>query len=260
MLTNEQKHEFYENGFIKLENVVPKSMIDAAKKSANCLLGQIADGTVQIAQKSGPKPWKALASKPVITDLLNKRPVYQLCESLMGKGNVQPAKDTQLALRYPTTEADRPLDEPKPLSGHLDLGNVGGPKGGYRRFFTMHAVIYLEDVPEPFSGNYTIWPKSHRFYQDYFQKHGHEVLFDGQPKQPQPTDPVMVTGKAGDVVLAHHQMVHGPAPNTSPHIRYAAIFRVQHVDVEENSRECYIDIWREFPGVRKVVKDAQRVI
>ena len=257
MLTDEQKREFYEIGFIKLENAMPEDVLLPAKKAINHLLGQIVEGVVPVPEKGRARPWKELSQQSVITDLLNNSPVYQLCESLMGTGNVQCAQEAQIALRYPSME--EALDGRDPLKGHLDLGNVGGPKGGYRRFFTMHAVIYLEDVHGPFSGNYTIWPKSHRFYQDYFQKHGHEVLYDGQPKQPQPTDPVMVTGNAGDVVLAHHQMVHGPAPNTSPHVRYAVIFRVQHVDVDKNGRECYLDIWREFPGVHEVVAEAKLV-
>jgi hypothetical protein len=240
MLTSEQKHEFYENGFLKLDNVIPKPMIDAAKKAINHLLGQITEGNVNVAKEGRGKVWKQLANGSVITDLVNKSPVLQLCESLMGKGNVQAVEDSQIALRYPTMEENPVIDERDPLKGHLDLGSVG-VKGGYRRFFTMHAVIYLEDVLEPFSGNYTIWPQSHRFYQKYFQKHGHEILLNGQPKQPQPTEPVMITGKTGDVVLAHHQMVHGPAPNTSPHVRY----RYFCTDASFNRRHA----WAGRPGI-----------
>lgn len=35
----------------------------------------------------------------------------------------------------------------------------------------------------------------------------------------------MITGEAGDVIIAHHQMVHNTCPNASSNIRYAAIAR-----------------------------------
>ena len=63
----------------------------------------------------------------------------------------------------------------------------------------------------------------------------------------------MITGNAGDLVLAHHQMVHGAGPNASPNIRYAAIARLRHVNCDENGNKGFLDIWREFPRVREVL-------
>jgi len=57
------------------------------------------------------------------------------------------------------------------------------------------------------------------------------------------------------VVLSHHQLVHGAAPNYGPEIRYAAIFRLAHADAKENGPTVMSDIWREWPGMRDVVTE-----
>ncbi len=75
------------------------------------------------------------------------------------------------------------------------------------------------------------------------------------PEFPEP--PIMVTGKAGDLVIAHHSMFHGPCLNASPNVRLATISRLQHVDVEENGPDAYLDIWREWDGVREALEGVE---
>ena len=69
-----------------------------------------------------------------------------------------------------------------------------------------------------------------------------------------PEGPAFPTVEAGDVVFAHHMMVHTGGPNISPNIRYAVIFRPKHVQIEEIGFDAYTDIWREWDGVRDVVE------
>lgn len=72
-----------------------------------------------------------------------------------------------------------------------------------------------------------------------------------------PDGPVQITGKPGDVCLAHHQMIHTAAINASPDIRYAVIFRARHINIAENGKDVMTDIWREWDGIREaVVEDA----
>lgn len=116
-------------------------------------------------------------------------------------------------------------------------------------------MIYLADVLQPNSGNFTVYPRSHTFFADYFRQEGHEVLKDGMPRLDLPQPPVMITGKAGDLVIAHHQVVHGACPNASSDVRLAVISLLQHVDVEAVGKDAYEDIWREWPGVRDLVRE-----
>lgn len=43
----------------------------------------------------------------------------------------------------------------------------------------------------------------------------------------------MLTAKAGDLILAHHQIFHAGGPNVSPNVRYAVISRLRHKDCDE---------------------------
>ena len=128
-------------------------------------------------------------------------------------------------------------------------------KGVYRRGFTIFAIVYLSDVPNENCGNFTVWPESHRFFEDYFKKEGHQVLANGMPRVDLPCEAIQVTGEAGDLIVAHHQSVHCGGPNISADVRYAAIARLRHVECSENGYKAYTDIWREFPAIRQAMAE-----
>lgn len=254
MLTREQIQLFYEEGYVRIPGAVPKTMVDAARRAMNYSIGAVGQGTDDLDNFKTGAYCDELKNQPVMTDLYNETSVMEAAEQLMGKGNVLPVGGVQMALRFPTI-LDGELPEPM---GHLDgLGNGknGQAKGMYRRGFTAFAVIYLADVPDAYHGNFTVWPKTHRFFEDYFKANGHEVLKGGTPRVQLPEPPVQVVGKAGDAVIAHHQIMHTGGPNASPDVRYAAITRLRHVDCEANGSEAYTDIWREWDGVRDVVRE-----
>lgn len=252
MLTQKQKLDFYENGYITIPGVVPQLMVDAARHAINHSIGAVGMNEEDLARFRAQSYCNEIREAPQIVDLFNKTPICQIAESLMGERNVQVPTSGQIALRFPG-----PLHtDPNEPSGHLDgLGtNTNGmAKGVYRRGFTALAVIYLADVPEPYSGNFTVWPKSHSFFADYFKKEGHEILANGMPRPELPEGARQITGKAGDVVLTHHQIVHAAAPNAGADIRYAVIFRLCHVDVEKIGYDAYTDIWKEWPGIQKAI-------
>lgn len=258
MLTREQIQSFYEEGYIKIPGAVPKEMVDAARKAMNHSIGSVGQGGDDLDNFKTGAYCDELKNLPVMTDLYNETDVMRAAEQLMGTGNVLPVNGVQMALRFPTILDD---ERPEPR-GHLDgLGNGknGQAKGMYRRGFTAFAVIYLADVPDAFCGNFTVWPKTHRFFQDYFREHGHEVLKDGTPRVPLPEPPMQIVGQAGDAVIAHHQIVHTGGPNASPDIRYAAITRLRHVACEANGMDAYTDIWKEWDGVREVIEEIDSV-
>lgn len=171
----------------------------------------------------------------------------------MGEGNIKSVARAKVYPRFPLSLGE---ESAHALGGHIDgIGNGtnGQPQGAYNRNFTAFAVIYLADVMQPWSGNFTVWPGSHRAYEAYFRKHGHEVLADGRPNIELPAEPVMVTARAGDLVIAHHALMHGACTNESADVRLAVIARLGHVDVAELGPDAYLDIWREWPGVQEVL-------
>ena len=252
-LTPEQIREFYDRGYVKIPGAISKAMVDTARQAVNHSIGTLGPNGEDMSKHRAAQFCRDLNGAPVIMDLFNASPVISLAESLMGEGNLQkPIRGAQVAPRFPTVIGEVP---PEPR-GHLDgmgTGTNGMPKGVYRRGFTAFAVIYLADVPEPYSGNFTVWPQSHRFFENYFKREGLETLSNGTPRIDLPEGPDMVTGNAGDLIIAHHQMIHTGGPNASPNIRYAAIARLRHIDCEKNGNEGFQDIWREFPCVREAV-------
>lgn len=248
MLTDEQKRHFVENGYVQIQGAIPEAMIDAARRAVNHSIGEVGLGGKNAEGNRSAFFCAELLDAPVITDLYNRTSVIAVAESLMGAGNVLPVERAKPYPRFPLPPGEDPA-EPR---GHLDgigNGSNGTAKGEYKRGFTAFAVIYLADVPEPNSGNFTVWPKSHRLFAELFRRDGHEILKNGMPRPDLPEPPIMITGKAGDLVLAHHQVVHGACANASSNVRLAVIARLKHKEVEAVGSDAYTDIWREWPGV-----------
>lgn len=248
-LTIAEKQHFRDQGYVVLRGAIPPRRIAAARQVINHSLGEQGIPPDDLPKLRQTSYCGEERQNPVLTDLFNRSVVFTAFESVFGEGNVQRTGGAQIALRFP-----RPLyQQAKPPHGHLDgigtgLNNM--EKGAYSRSFTALAVVLLNDLPEPYWGNFTVWPRSHTAFEAYFKEHGHGEMASGMPKIEYPEGPLQMTGKAGDVVLAHHLMVHGAAPNTGPEIRYAAIFRARHSDVEKNDKDAYTDMWREWPGIR----------
>ena len=257
MLTRQQKLQFHEQGWLKIPGAVPKIMVEKARRAINHSVGNVGRGEDRPDRNRDGQFCDELRNSELIVNLFNKTPLSGAAGSLLGKQGYHEIRGGQIALRFPMP----PMTDPREPNGHLDgLGNGrnGQPKGSYRRGFSMFAVVYLSDVPDEFSGNFTLWPKSHAAYEAHFKKHGHEVLSNGLPRFELPEKRVMVTGEPGDAVLAHYQMMHGACPNASSNIRYAAIFRVRSKRLEPPGFAGYTDIWHEFPGVQKALEPPKK--
>ncbi|MBT7805119.1 hypothetical protein HN766_06510 [Candidatus Poribacteria bacterium] len=252
-LTPAQKRFFHEEGYVKIPGAVPRVMVDAALHAINHSLGYEGMNKDDLPTMRARSYCTEVRGSDVMAGLFNDTPVFSAAESMLGAGNVGKAGAAQIALRFPGAL----WQTPGPPGGHLDglgSGTNGIEKGVYTRGFTGLAVVLLSPLTEPYSGNFTVWPRSHTFYEGYFREHGHAMLADGMPPEHPPGEPVHLTGDPGDVVIAHHALKHSAAPNASHSIRYAAIFRFRHKDCGENGLDGYLDIWREWPGVREVVE------
>jgi hypothetical protein len=221
ILNSVQRQQMLNDGYLVLKGLVPGAMVEAARQAINHDLGE-----------RGLPP-----------EDLNK-----VCEQLLGAGKVQRAGSAQIALRFPRADA-----EPQAPRGHIDgqgTGTNGIPKGEFSRGFTLLAVVLLSDLPRPYSGNFTVWPGTHRQFETIFREKGPAYLAEGIGLVDLCSEPVQITGEPGDVVITHHQLVHTAVANSSPNVRYAAIFRGRHTDVDKNGVEAMTDIWREWEGLR----------
>jgi len=250
-LSDRQKDQYYKQGYCVLRKLIPREMTQRAVRAINHSLG--AEGMEKDALPSlrAQTYCPELTQTATITDLVNATDLASAVESLVGAGNLMPTSRGQIGLRFPSASEGTP---PAP-HGHLDgigTGSNGSAPGEYSRGFTCFAVVYLQDVPEQYSGNFTVWPGSHSAVESHLRDQGMDVLSRGQPPVDLPHEPIQIRGRAGDVCLAHHQLIHCAAPNGSPHIRYAAIFRLRHVNCSENGVKSMTDIWMEYPGLRSI--------
>jgi hypothetical protein len=251
-LTREQREHFYEQGYVLMPNVVPRDNVNAAIRAINHSLGEGMD-PARLAILRAQSYCPELQKEPVITDLYNDTPAKALVESLVGVGKVQPVSSGQIALRFPIAPGSAPKQPVPHLDGMYTATN-GVPKGRIMSF-TMLVGVALSDVNEPFAGNLTVWPGTHRLYESYFRQHGPEALLEGMPNVPLP-DPVHVIAKVGDVILCHYELAHTAAPNASPHVRYAIYFRASRVDHEKQWKQAMSDIWMEWPGIQSLLQGA----
>lgn len=248
-----QMRQLFHDGYTIVPGAVPRLLVDRARKAIHRHIGKHGIDPDRLTEFRSLSYCRELQDQPELLDLFNRSPVFSLVESALGEGLLQEATLGQIAMRFPTT--DDPEARPH---GHLDgvgTGDNGTPVGQFVRGFTALAVVLLSDLPNPTSGNFTVWPGSHRVAEAYFKHATPDVLKQGQPKLDLPHPPVQVTGRPGDLAIAHHQIIHGPAPNASPDIRYAAIFRARHVDADAIGVDAMTDIWREWPALRHAVAD-----
>lgn len=246
-LSHRQKEQFYQDGYVLIPGVVPRLMVNDTLRAINHSVGQgmnVDEMTKFRAQSYCPE----LTGEPVIADVFNKTPLLPLAESAVGAGKIRPVGGGQIALRFPV-----PTDPPPVARPHIDgmYSPTNGVPEGTIGHFTALVGVLLSDLPGPDAGNFTVWPGTHRLYEDYFRAHGPEKLFDGMPPIDMPA-PVQITGQAGDGVLVHYQLAHGVTPNVSPHVRYALFFRLTHVEHNRGSLDILTDIWREWEGLRDV--------
>lgn len=253
-LSPSQKLSMYEKGFVRIPGVVPRILVNEALRAINHSLGEgmPAEDMQRLRSQSY---CNEVQKKPCITDLFNGTPLHSLAESLLGKGKLNPVGGGQIALRFPSYS-----NEPAPkLHPHIDgtySEHNGVPKGRQLNF-TMLAAILLSDLPEIYSGNFTVWPGAHRPVAEYLREHGIETMMTGMPKIQMP-DPLQITGQAGDIVLAHYLLPHTAAINLSPNVRYAIFFRLTVNDrPPENMAgaqrpEAILDPWLEWPGLQEL--------
>ncbi len=256
MLSPAERREFHDKGYLVLPGAVPEAAVRRVRRAINHSLGEEGMAKEDLPRMRSQSYCSEPRSGAAVTDLVTRTSVWAASESLMGEGAVQPPKGGQVALRFPSA----PGTDPGPPRGHLDglgSGANGMERGVYTRGFTALAVVLLCDLSESFSGNFTVWPGTHRFFESHFREVGHEILGDGMPRVDLPADPVQITGRRGDVVITHHQLVHTAAPNASDDIRYAAIFRLRHTDIEAIGFDAFTDIWLEWAGVREAMAEAE---
>lgn len=258
-LSEGQKREILERGFVKVPGVVSEEKVNAAVRAINASFGEGIDPE-QIVTYRAQSFCPELQGDPAISGLLNDTPAWSLAESAIGKGRIQPVNRGQIAIRFPVAG-----DPELTLGGHLDGRHSptnGVPKDTIRNF-TMLLGVSLSEVRTEWSGNLALWPGTHVLYEAYFREHGYDILrlggAEGMPPIEEP-EAEQQMAEPGDVFLVHYQIKHCPVTNISPFSRYMIYFRLNHVDHDQQRFEALTDIWMEWEGMRALGSSDKRNI
>ena len=94
-------------------------------------------------------------------------------------------------------------------------------------------------------------PCTHLTDAEYFREHGPDALLaaGGYPPIAAP-EPEQVTGRAGDLLLAHYLLGHNIGGNTSGAVRRAVYYRIKRTGHDSHWREFVADPWRDYDAIR----------
>jgi hypothetical protein len=245
-LSEGQRRVLREDGYLLLPGLIPPARVEAALQLINHSLGSegIDPGLLPTLRARTFTP--ELVKHPAVLGLLLDTPLLAAAEAALGAGNVRPASEAQIALRFPGPPGATGGQAVPHIDGISAPGN--GVPPGTLYHFTALGGVFLSDVTEPDRGNLTVWPGSHRLVEAFFRAHGPAGMIDRFPDLPLgPPRPILA--RAGDALLAHYQLAHGIAPNRGPHVRYAAFFRLFHARHQELGTRPLVEQWLEWEGL-----------
>jgi hypothetical protein len=250
-LAPDQERALVDEGYLLVPGLVTRERVDAALRAINHSLGEEGIAKDALWTMRAQTFCPELVSAPPILDLYGGTGLAALAEAALGAGrpgSVRAPPTGQIALRFP--QALPPGQAPRDPYPHVD--GMPGPLNGVTPntifHFTALGAVFLNDVDEPFRGNFTVWPGTHRALARHFAAHGTDGLLTGFPPIAMPPAR-QLRARAGDVLLAHYQLAHGAAANLGPHVRYAVFFRLFHQAHDAASTATMTDLWREWEGL-----------
>lgn len=237
-------------GIVHLPGAIKMELLHKALYRVNFDIGQ-ADSGIRISEVARAN------YHPNSTELLNlhyKSALPHLFELVLGVKEYVPLYGyAQVPIRFPDDlcnlgkgdrgdRRDREFDWDEQRRGwHID--NIP-PSTSDRHDsspinnFDATVVVLLSDTHGKYSGELVTYPGSHRILSSLLQQDKslfHDLHTKGLNALPRHeksdeilgSKPYHCLGKAGDVFILNYMNAHLPTCNLSPHIRYAAFFRIQ---------------------------------
>lgn len=252
-LTTDQREAFARDGYVVVPSVVGRRQLNSALQAINHWLDTGYDSTqrsIYHARSFAPD----LTTDSVITGLLSDSSAFDIAGALVGRSLERPHYG-QIALRFPVAPGTAPKG-PWPHIDGVPTPDNGVPSDGRLHGFTLLAGVLLSDLPEPGHGNFTVWPGSHLAMARWFSRRGVGVddpdafFRESAAVAYDVAEPVAVTGRAGDLVLAHYLLMHGVGTHEGPGIRYAVFFRLCAEERSQWGETVFTDPWTEWDAMR----------
>jgi hypothetical protein len=252
-LTAEQRATFARDGYVVIPGVVDRPRVETARQLINNWIFCEFDHHRRVqyyAQSFGGD----VQDDPRIIGLLTETPALDLATQLVGRRLAGPDR-AQIALRFPVPPGAPPFYAGAHVDG-VPTGINGVPADGEIHGFTVNACVLLSDLTGPDQGNFTVWPGSHLTMARWFAEHGPRVpdpdaFFAATEEVANATSaPLPITGRAGDLILAHHLTAHANGGHSGPDIRYAVFFRLTSDVRYDLGDTIFTDPWAEWDAMR----------
>ena len=231
------RDQLRQQGFAQFGELTPKPLIKAALDAIEIDRITNFDPARQTEYDNRSYCPDLRKSSPIM-DLLTLSPVCNLLDEILELDKIG-WSDGQIAIRRAHN-----FTEPLPPTPHIDGFSTGlnGLEEGRIYNHTILVGVFLTPVTRAFAGNFTVWPGSHYVYEKYFRERGTRAMSEPMPT-PEVGEPVQLTCGAGDVVLAHYQLAHAAAVNTSDNDRIAIYFRVWLRKMESDRWHYLTNMW-----------------
>ena len=254
MVTDDDRSQFQRDGYVVLRSLVPEDLLADADDEIDRFVEserprdvhQVHAPVVEGDHAApGQHQWfPPVARLPACDRALRRSDALQAANELTAPASLDHAFDH---IQIATTVA--PWSR-RPGGPHID-GHTEDPPGS----FTMLVGILLTDQSGSASGNLWVWPGSHLAHAQLFRERGPRVLLSTQghltllDSPPELAAPVEITGRRGDVLLAHYLLGHNKGGNTSTHIRRTIYYRLATAEHRDCWEAALCDPWRDYPSL-----------
>jgi hypothetical protein len=224
-------------GYAHFEALTPEPLVTLAREAIDLDLSSNYEPERQV-EYDNQSYCPGIRRTPAIMNLLSESPVHSILDQTFGLEKIDWDRG-QIAIRrahnYPT---------PIPPTPHIDgfASGLNGLEEGKIYNNTATVGVFLTPVQSAFAGNFTVWPGSHYIYEGYFRESGKRAMSEPMPT-PELGQPVQLLCGVGDVVLAHYQLGHAAAVNTSDFDRIAVFFRIWLRGIELDRWHYLTNIW-----------------
>jgi Phytanoyl-CoA dioxygenase (PhyH) len=231
------QEQLRQKGFAQFGELTPKPLIKAALEAIEIDRSTNFDPERQ-TEYDNRSYCPDLRTAPQIMDLLTQSSVSNLLDEIFELDKIG-WSDGQIAIRRAHN-----FTEPLPPTPHIDGFSTGlnGLEEGRIYNHTILVGVFLTPVTSAFAGNFTVWPGSHNVYENYFRERGTRAMSEPMPT-PEVGEPLQLICGVGDVVLAHYQLAHAAAVNTSDNDRIAIYFRVWLRKMESDRWHYLTNMW-----------------
>lgn len=227
MLTHQQKTHFAEQGYVVIPEVVAHNLISDAYTD----IERIKALNPPPADRRGFHFYFLDDIPAALLNTLTASPALAIAESLIAPHTLEKPEQVQVSLNMPPWPH-------RPGGPHID-GLTPTEADGRPGTFSMLAGVFLTDQTAEDMGNLWVWPKSHLSCAEYLRENGPDALLTCHYYPPvKLASPVQVTGRKGDLLLAHYMLGHNMGGNMSDTTRQTLYFRLR--------RKNHRAHWREF--------------